>query len=707
MDRKRHFSMLYDMGTHMPRRILRYVPDMARMGLCARAGFGTRRRLIRLLFCFAMSLAAVYAPAAGAAAGAEKNALRVGVQGARPPLSYTGRHGVISGLAADLARALNTAMGRETVFVPASIPELEAMLEQGEIDYACGIPMLEGEKDGLALIPTSFSLNRRILVANRDIHITAEEDFTGHSIVIVRADAPYARTVRAFGGRVIVAKNTPEALELLRAGKADAHVSSLGEVASSIVQQLRIPDISLMGLSLRRTPVGIMVRGDDAPLAVRLAGELTRMEEAGGLEMLREKWLGRPIFREPGIWERYGRHILYGACAALALLLAAALWNVSLRRRVAAVTHSLRDSEQRYRNLTEASPDMILLADREGLVRFANAAARHGLELPGAGDIPADVLLERLDENGRKGLRELAAEALSGRVAWRELYLRLEGRVVPVELIAVRAMSEGELVCCIGRDVSQRRDMERELARSERLALIGRLAAGVAHEINNPLGIILANADYLLKRSASPQLEAIVRNVERASDITRRLLHLAVDREREDAPLDMAGLVRECLAFLRPRLKKVELALELPERLPARGDRALLEQLLLNLLLNALDSMKDEGRLRIWGRLSKNGDGGGVTLAVEDSGPGIPRENLERIFDVFFSTKGARGFGLGLFVARSIAERHGGLLWAESEEGRGAVMMLELPAGGRAGNARESQTPSFRGGSSMPYSSSL
>ena len=83
------------------------------------------------------------------------------------------------------------------------------------------------------------------------------------------------------------------------------------------------------------------------------------------------------------------------------------------------------------------------------------------------------------------------------------------------------------------------------------------------------------------------------------------------------------------------------------------------------------------------------------------------RENLERIFDVFFSTKGARGFGLGLFVARSIAERHGGLLWAESEEGRGAVMMLELPAGGRAGNARESQTPSFRGGSSMPYSSSL
>lgn len=698
MDRKRYFNMLHDLLTPVSRRASRYVPGMARMLLRACAGFGTRRGWIRLVFCFVMCLAAC-APAAGA----EENALRVGVQGGRPPLSYTNRHGMISGLAVDLAHALNEAMERKTVFVEASIPELEAMLEKGEIDYACGIPMLDRQMNGLAWIPTSFSLNRRILVANRDIHITTEEDFSGHSIVIVRADASYARTVRAFGGRVIVVKNTPEALELLRAGKADAHVSSLGEVAANIVQALRIPDISLMGLSLRRTPVGIMVRSDDAQLAVRLAGELTRLEEAGGLETLREKWLGRPIFRDSGIWEEYGRHILYGACAVLALLLAAALWNFSLRRRVAAVTHSLRVSEQRYRNLTEASPDMILLAERCGLVRFANAAARRGLDLPGVGAIPPAILLDRLDENGRQGLRELAEEALSGRAAWRELYLRLGGRAAPVEFIAVRAMPERELVCCIGRDVSQRRDMERELARSERLALIGRLAAGVAHEINNPLGVILANADYLLKRSASPRLEAIVRNVERASDSTRRLLHLAVDREREDAPLDMAGLVRECLAFLHPRLKKVDLALELPEHLPARGDRALLEQLLLNLFLNALDSMKDEGRLCIWGRLLIHDDGGGVTLAMKDSGPGIARENLERIFDMFFSTKGSRGFGLGLFVARGIAERHGGLLWAESGEGRGALMMLELPPG----DARENQTPSFRGGSSMPYSSIL
>ena len=133
------------------------------------------------------------------------------------------------------------------------------------------------------------------------------------------------------------------------------------------------------------------------------------------------------------------------------------------------------------------------------------------------------------------------------------------------------------------------------------------------------------------------------------------------------------------------------------------ANRELLERLFWNLVSTAMKFTPSGGPIEVSLRTGPDC----VLLCVKDSGPGIPRENLERIFDVFFSTKGARGFGLGLFVARSIAERHGGLLWAESEEGRGAVMMLELPAGGRAGNARESQTPSFRGGSSMPYSSSL
>ena len=155
--------------------------------------------------------------------------------------------------------------------------------------------------------------------------------------------------------------------------------------------------------------------------------------------------------------------------------------------------------------------------------------------------------------------------------------------------------------------------------------------------------------------------------------------------------VDMAELVRESLRFLHPRLKNVELDLSgLPAPLELTGDRVLLEQLILNLLLNALDSMEDKGRLTISGAFAPSDDGGGqadagggtVLLNIRDSGKGIPRQDLEKIFDLFYTTRNSEGFGLGLFISRRIVEQHGGLLYAESDPGRGASFRVELPVGG-------------------------
>jgi len=336
-------------------------------------------------------------------------------------------------------------------------------------------------------------------------------------------------------------------------------------------------------------------------------------------------------------------------------------------------------SEERYRSLTEASPSLIMLLRVSGELVFANAGARKALGLPLEGEVDKDALASRLDEKGAAALADLLSRAAGRECPWAEIYVRLAGHVAPIEFIAVlspRDEEGGQLVCLLGRDMSRRRSMERELARADRLALIGRLAAGVAHEINNPLGIILANAEYVQKKQDSPQMQAIVRNVERASGITRQLLHLAADSRENTELFDLADVVRESLGFLKPRMHEVAVDMDIPYQLPVRGDRGMLEQLVLNLFLNALDSMEGKGLLTLTGRSGKNG----VTLRVRDSGAGIARNDLERIFDVFYTTKGKKGFGMGLFVARNIAERHGGLLWAESEKGRGAEFILELPS---------------------------
>ena len=214
------------------------------------------------------------------------------------------------------------------------------------------------------------------------------------------------------------------------------------------------------------------------------------------------------------------------------------------------------------------------------------------------------------------------------------------------------------------------------------MSIIGRMAAGVAHEINNPLGIIMANAEYLAEKGVGgTQVEAILAQSERAETSIRRLLNLAASPEVRRESFNLADVVRECILFLHPRLRKVNIEVHLPEWLPVRGDRSMLEQVILNLVINALDSMKDSGHLIISGEtLHRNGTDT-VRLAVTDDGPGIAESDLERIFDLFYSTKGSQGFGIGLYLSRNIAEMHKGTLYATSRPGETRFILdLPLPA---------------------------
>ena len=175
------------------------------------------------------------------------------------------------------------------------------------------------------------------------------------------------------------------------------------------------------------------------------------------------------------------------------------------------------------------------------------------------------------------------------------------------EILSFSATLDGEGtpgVCTLWRDISSRRLLEQELTRADRMSVIGRMAAGVAHEINNPLGVIMANAEYLAeKHVGGAQVEAILAHGERAEASIRRLLNLAVMPEVRWESVNLTGLVRECILFLQPRLRKIKVTLRLPEWLPVRGEKGMLEQVILNLVINALDSMKDVGHLDISGEL--------------------------------------------------------------------------------------------------------
>jgi len=263
---------------------------------------------------------------------------------------------------------------------------------------------------------------------------------------------------------------------------------------------------------------------------------------------------------------------------------------------------------------------------------------------------------------------------------------REDATPVPVMMGATPPM-----VVCSYRDVTDEREMTRQLSNAEKLAAIGRLAGGVAHEINNPLGGILAFAQILLRENCPPDeqreyLREIEKSAFRCKAIVEALLRFSRQSPRmKRAPLALNDVVRESLTLVTYKyaVRDVEIRCDLGDSLPpVLGNANQLEQVLVNLLSNAFDAItsvpsKSNGAIE----LRTTAAGGWVELQVADSGTGISDGHLAKIFDPFFTTKEeGKGTGLGLAVTYAIIREHGGRIAARNRPEGGAVFTVALPA---------------------------
>lgn len=238
-----------------------------------------------------------------------------------------------------------------------------------------------------------------------------------------------------------------------------------------------------------------------------------------------------------------------------------------------------------------------------------------------------------------------------------------------------------------------------QIGRSEKLASIGRLAAGVAHEINNPLTGILTFAHLLHQRENMTEqdlqdLDLIIRETTRAGEIVRGLLDFARERPAVKERIDINQVIRQTLRLIQSQKQFAQVTIQerLTEPLPeVDGDMNQLQQVLLNLALNACEAMPDGGSLTI----STSAEEDKVLVKVTDTGAGIKKEHLDQIFEPFFSTKPVgKGTGLGLSVTYGIIQQHAGILEVASEEGKGTTFTIIIPCTSQAGADRESHEAS-------------
>jgi PAS domain S-box-containing protein len=342
--------------------------------------------------------------------------------------------------------------------------------------------------------------------------------------------------------------------------------------------------------------------------------------------------------------------------------------------------------------IVESSDDAILSKNLDGTITSWNSGAERIFGYK-ASEIVGRSILQLIPEELQSEEREILARLRAGeRIEHYEtVRVRKDGERLELSLTISPIKNEAGVTVGaskVARDVSERRKMERLLIQSEKLAATGRMAATIAHEINNPLEAVM-NLIYLAR--SSPSVDAEVQSylttaeqeIERVSLIARQALgHF---RETNSASeFQVNDLLLHVLAVYEPKLlaSGVRIDRTLEATRMVRGKRGELTQVFSNLLSNAADAMPDGGVLTLKISEVTGQEVEGVLVEVGDNGPGVPVELRDRVFEAFFTTKQVRGTGIGLWISRQFIERHGGTLRMETsteEPTRGTRMRIFLP----------------------------
>ena len=364
-----------------------------------------------------------------------------------------------------------------------------------------------------------------------------------------------------------------------------------------------------------------------------------------------------------------------------------------------------RQAEDRFRLIVETAPQAMLAVDDEGLITLANSQAAHLLgyskaELVGLNIdifIPARIRPDQVSERADSTVTPSEQALGAGRQAFAS---RRDGRQVPIEYgLTPIQVAEQDLVIASITDISERlrseqeaRTQNAELAHLSRVSMLGELSGSLAHELNQPLAAVLSNAQAglrFLERSppdlgeVRESLVHIVDNDKRASEVIRRLRAMLRKDQAEHRALDVNEFVQDALGLLHSELinRNVSVVPRLGAGLPEiSGDHVQLKQVLINLVINGCDAMREIDGAHALTVSTQVVAGNAVEISISDTGAGIPVEDLERIFMPFVTSK-AEGIGLGLAICRSIVQAHAGRLWASNNDACGATLHVVLPAG--------------------------
>lgn len=633
--------------------------------------------------------------------------LRYAPDPAFPPFEFFLPDGKAAGITPELLDLVAARLGTriEILRYPSWDHILEAV-KRHEVDIV-GTITETPERNAFLLFTRPYLDVPYVLFARKDIPANHRiEDFGPARLGVVRHYGGHSWLQRTHPGiDPFTVETTKEGLLLVAVGRLDAMLETL-PVGAEVIHENGLLNVRVLPQVLFSTPQHLAVARDRRVLLSILDKGLAALSPGERASVL-SRWTGYDQLAQR-TWPSaeflaWAGQALFALLGGVVLLVA---WNVSLRRHVGSKTRALRDSERRYRDLTDNLPQMVFLKDTESRYVSCNAPFARSLgirpeEIAGRHDRDffPPAMVEKYTADDRwvmenRQVREVDEDYLDHGAPLRihtvktPVYDR-DGKVVGVLGIFwdISAQVKAE---------QQRAHLEDQLQQAQKMEAIGRLAGGVAHDFNNILTVILGNANLLaeepgLSSDGRKVLGDIEETAGRGADLVRRLLAFSrrnVSQMRAVDLNEIAGRMNRMLRSLVGDHISIEYALA-PGLPSVFADPTMIEQVILNLSLNARDAMADGGRLTIRTSASESNaplatDAAPdrcVVLAVEDTGHGIDDETRAHLFEPFFTTKPAgKGTGLGLATVYSIVDQHGGCIDVESAPGRGSCFRVYLPA---------------------------
>lgn len=647
---------------------------------------------------------------------AERPVLLVGVTADSYPYGYIGPDGTWTGFASELLDAVTRVMDLRIQRVGLSGAALHQRFRLGEFDLLQALSQTaEREKYTEFTVPY-LTLQGAIFTRKNDGSIRKLEDLQGKKFAMTGSDTIATQFLRDRRIEVVVfpVVSTEEGLRRVDAGQCDAvYVSNL--TAMALIEHAGLKNVANLGAPLPDHDIRhcFAVHRGDAQLLARLNEGLAILHRTGEFDRLYDKWFGR--FDSPLISRQ---QVVSSAAIALAVALVLALLALQhqrkLRRRIAGQARELAGQQALLQTLYDNIPMAmcVLAADPAGYrVLSINRGAEAWFRRPAAG--VAGQLLATLtpDPEWLENLAELLQDNLAaGTLVREERRLPQAGKRLIFTLVPMTPdTAGGARLCVLVEDITERRNLDEEIAQSRKLRAVGELVGGIAHEFNNLLTPIMMKVGEIQLRWAHDtrlvqETRPISDSVQRATELTRRLLTFGRKGENPLEEVRLGPLISNCFSLLRLTVeRRIRWEQDVPADLPPiYFSSTNLNQIILNLVINARDTLLEKlaaqrGEwtpfIRVEVRLlpagaSGHADGtpslhqvlGWQRLTVRDNGMGIPPEVRERIFEPFFTTKDVgKGTGLGLATVWHLVTEASGRVEVESVPGASTAFHVYLP----------------------------